>query len=396
MGSGLDIEKLAEERVGVKEAEIKVKPKKPSFNLKKAKKKEPVLKKPRDGRFVSIDIGASFIKIVEGKHKNNQVFVTNASKIESSLEYVQNGALFSIHNIVNLIKNNIKEKNISTKDLVFAMAGSQIISREISVIYNKEISAKEFRMLIVNELEQYLPINLEAYDIQYREIEKFEQNGQPRVKVLVVACPKAIVRDFLKLAEDIGEKKKPFALDITNNAITKVYKNISSINGTKVDKKEIAMFIDLGANTFNVSILNAGVLEFMRTIQGGGTQIDNEIAIKIGMHVKEAEDLKIEKCDLMSKTAEDYNLCTKAVVADWLDELERISNFYSNKNNKRISKIYLYGGTAKLKGLTEAINRRLGIETVKINSVDSVDFGKSVVISNVDQYLNAIGTLIRL
>lgn len=396
MGSGLDIEKVAEERVGAKAVETPVKKKKVSFTFKKPTKKEPRLRKAKDVKFISIDIGGSFIKVVEGKRKKDKLLVTNAAKIESSVDYIKNGDLFSLPNIVNLLKSNFSQRGISAKDLVFVMGGNQLISREVSVVYNKDISEKEFRMLIAHELEQYLPINMDEYDIQYKEIEKYDLNGQPRIKVLVVACPKSIVKTFLKVAEDIGEKKKPYALDISNNAIAKVYSHVTKINGEAVDKKESAMFIDMGSSSFNVSILNKGTLEFMRSIQGGGAEIDRAIALRVGIHVKEAEDLKIEKCDLKEFLEDDVNRCAREVVAEWVDEVERIANFYSNKTKKRITKIYIYGGAAKLNGLEEYMTGRININTVKIKEVNNLEISKSAVINNIDQYLNAIGTLIRL
>lgn len=399
MNNGLDVEKLAEEKLSIKEIDkdIKVKKKKKiSFAKKKPTKKEPKLRKVKDNKFISIDVGTSFIKVVEGRKRKDKIQILNAAKIESSSEYVKNGDLHSLPNIVNLLKTTFAQKNMNTKDLVFVMGGNQIISREISVVYNSEISEKEFRILIANELAQYLPINMEDYDIQYKEIEKFNVDGQPRIKVLVVVCPRSIVKGFLKVADDIGEKKKPYALDITNNAITKIYNHVNTINGTKINKKEAAMFIDMGAASFNISILNEGVLEFMRSIQGSGFEIDRNIALGIGVHVKEAEDLKIEKCNIGEHNESEANNFAREIVAQWTDEIERIINFYGNKRKKRIDKIYIYGGTSKLKGLGEYIKNRVNIEVVKIETVDNIEISKSVAINNIDQYLNAIGTLLRL
>lgn len=66
------------------------------------------------------------------------------------------------------------------------------------------------------------------------------------------------------------------------------------------------------------------------------------------------------------------------------------------KERKRIDKIYIYGGTSKLKGLKEYIKNRLNIEVVKIETVNNIEISKSAVINNLDQYLNAIGALLRL
>ena len=68
------------------------------------------------------------------------------------------------------------------------------------------------------------------------------------------------------------------------------------------------------------------------------------------MSIKSTESLKIKDGDLLSDKEEDaLNATIRNSVDEILEELERILQFYGNKSNSTIEKIYIYGGLSNLK-----------------------------------------------
>ena len=137
----------------------------------------------------------------------------------------------------------------------------------------------------------------------------------------------------------------------------------------------------------------------MRTVEASQDEIDRAIGLRIGRGYDEAEILKMEQCDLMGETLTDeqieINDVTKGFVNRWSDDIARIMQFYGNKEQQRVEKIYIYGGGAKLKGLAEYMQQRLDIETERIANFDGIDLGKNINVANIDQFINTIGTVIR-
>lgn len=366
----------------------------------KKKKKIKKLPKIKDIKIVSIDIGSRYIKILEAKKKKDVISITSALKIEAPNDVVEKGELRNLPSIVNGINNAFAKWHISTKDISFTSIAGSVMSREISIIDSEEITATERRVLVENELRQYLPINLSDYQIQFTEAGKFEANGIKKLKVLVIVYPIKLIKSYLNVISDMGSKMKPCSLDVTNNSLQKFFKHVKTINEKPVDKEKVHLFIDMGRSTFNTSIISDGKLQFMRLIEASQDAIDKGIALRIGRSYEDAEQMKMEMCNLMATDIKDneeaeVNNVIKSYVNTWIDELVRITHFYSNKEEKRVDKIYLYGGGSKLNGLAEYIEDRMNIDTERIVTFDGIEVANNVSVANIDQFINCIGTVIR-
>ena len=67
-----------------------------------------------------------------------------------------------------------------------------------------------------------------------------------------------------------------------------------------------------------------------------------------------------------------------------------------NKNlGKEIDTIYIYGGSSNIKGLCTLMTERLGIKTRRINGLNNIQISSKELNEPIEQYINAIGSLIR-
>ena len=90
------------------------------------------------------------------------------------------------------------------------------------------------------------------------------------------------------------------------------------------------------------------------------------------------------------------NVTIKKAVDEILEELERILQFYSNKSNTSIDKIYIYGGLSNLNNINLYMKNKLAIEVVKVDKIGNIDItSKDLINENFGQCLNAIGAIIR-
>ncbi|MGL4656665.1 MAG: pilus assembly protein PilM [Sarcina sp.] len=367
-------------------------------DVKKKRKIKP-LPKIKDIKLLSIDIGSKYIKIIEAKRKKDVIQISSALKIESPSDIIDNGELRNLPNITNALKMAFMKWHVATKDVSFTSSASTMMSREITIADTDEITVQERQMLVENELRQYLPINLADYQIQFTDAGKVEENGVMKQKVLVVVYPIKLIKSYLGLVSDVGNKYRPCSLDVTNNSLQKFFNHVKTINGQPVDRSKVHLFIDMGRTTFNASIIASGKLQFMRSINASQDEIDRAIGLRVGKSYDEAEILKMEKCNLVGENLTDeqmeINEVTKVFVNQWTEDIARILQFYGNKEQQRVDKIYIYGGGAKLTGLADYMEEKLNVETEKIEDFDGVDFGKNVNVANVDQFINTIGTIIR-
>lgn len=360
--------------------------------IKKVDDSKPA--KPKSIRLVSLDIGSSDIKIVEGQVKGGKLKIYNMKKIKSPEDIIQDGELFNEESILLKLKEEMKTSGVRTKNIALVSSSSTIISREIIVPYVE--NNEELKTLVNYEIEQFLAINLNNYVIQFMRLEEVMVDEVRKQKIFTIIYPKNLIESYRNLAEKL--LLNPYALDISNNSIRKLSSIADIYNVDLINKEESILYLDLGYKSVDLSIVNNNKLEFIRVMPIGGIEIDRFIADLNGISMEEAEEIKKTQVEVGKHRKENQlNDGVVEVIEGWLEDLNRIIQFYTNKSNgKKISHIYLYGGTSKLRGIDEYIALKTGIETTKIITANNIEFSKNVNTTTIEEYVNALGALVRL
>ncbi len=386
---GIDVENSKKESIwnrDIKLQDLKFK------RIKKVDDSKPA--KPKSIRLVSLDIGSSDIKIVEGQVKGGKLKIYNMRKIKSPEDIIQDGELFNEESILLKLKEEMKTSGVRTKNIALVSSSSTIISREIIVPYVE--NNEELKTLVNYEIEQFLAINLNNYVIQFMRLEEVMVDEVRKEKIFTIIYPKNLIESYRNLAEKL--LLNPYALDISNNSIRKLSSIADIYNVDLINKEESILYLDLGYKSVDLSIVNNNKLEFIRVMPIGGIEIDRFIADFNGISMEEAEEIKKTQVEVGKHRKENpLNDGVVEVIEGWLEDLNRIIQFYTNKSNgKKISHIYLYGGTSKLRGIDEYVSLKTGIETTKIITANNIEFSKNVNTTTIEEYVNALGALVRL
>lgn len=386
---GIDVENFKKESIwnrDIKLQDLKFK------RIKKVDDSKPA--KPKSIRLVSLDIGSSDIKIVEGQVKGGKLKIYNMRKIKSPEDIIQDGELFNEESILLKLKEEMKTSRVRTKNIALVSSSSTIISREIIVPYVE--NNEELKTLVNYEIEQFLAINLNNYVIQFMRLEEVIVDEVRKQKIFTIIYPKNLIESYRNLAEKL--LLNPYALDISNNSIRKLSSTADIYNVDLINKEESILYLDLGYKSVDLSIINNNKLEFIRVMPIGGIEIDRFIADLNEISMEEAEEIKKTQVEVGKRRKENQlNDGVVEVIEGWLEDLNRIIQFYTNKSNgKKISHIYLYGGTSKLRGIDEYISLKTGIETTKIITANNIEFSKNVNTTTIEEYVNALGALVRL
>ena len=146
------------------------------------------------------------------------------------------------------------------------------------------------------EIQQYLPINLDDYIVQYTVLDEIVSDTGSKLKLNVISYPKKIANNYYDLLLDLD--LKPYALDVNYNAINKLsnYGEMAKNEGQVIGGT--VAFIDMGATSINVTIFKNGKLDFTRIIKSGGFNIDYALSQSLDMSVKATESQKINKGNL--------------------------------------------------------------------------------------------------
>lgn len=351
-------------------------------------------------KLLSIDIGSQNIKIAYGKHNKDKIYIDKLIMTETPLHCIEDGNITDKMKLVDVIKEMLSISGIKTKDVVFTTKSTDIISREVLV---PDVEKEELDTVVQYEIQQYLPIIMEDYIVQYNVLEHIKDQSPEgivnKLNALTVTYPKRMAEQYLKLAEDLS--LKPEALDVNFNAVSKLFENNFDINGEIFIKEQTTAVIDMGAEKICINIFCDGKMVFNRIISSGGNVIDRNLARSFDISLEEAEKRKKEFCDLLGEKGithmEELNAVIRETTDSWIDELGRVLQFYTNKKvGNKIDRIFIHGGTSRLKGLAGYMKNMLNIQVSNINSMSNVVLSKDVVKESMNYFLNGIGALIRL
>ncbi|EKQ51193.1 MULTISPECIES: pilus assembly protein PilM [unclassified Clostridium] len=357
-----------------------------SKNLKKINKLGTPEKRRR---VVAFDIGSSMIKIVEGMYYKKELVIYKYVSIPTPKDAIMDGEIKKEEELYDKLSQALKQSGIKAKDAICTTNSTLIINREILI---PKVEAEEMDTVVRYEIQQYLPINLEDYILQVTSLGEEKVNGNARLNVRVTAYPEKIARGYYNLLQKLY--LKPYALDVNYNAVNK-FINYTGINSEFEHKsKEAVAFIDIGASFIDVNIYKDGQLDFTRIIKDGGNNIDEILLEQIG-DPSEVTSFKQKNLNLREEL-EPINMQVKYVIDDWMDKIEKIIQFYKNRNmGNEVNKIIIFGGSSKIRGMEEYMTEKLGIKT-KINEITKIAFKSKDDGHPIDDFINVIGSVIRV
>lgn len=347
-------------------------------------------------KLVSLDIGSHSIKVVAGERVKDKLIVNKAFSVPISEGIMADGKILNPLEITRVLKENLALNNIKISDAVCTTNSTSIINRDIVVPKGEE---SEMDAIINFSIQQYLHINMSDYTIQYDILGQVVSDGVEKYKALVITYPNIMSKEYFNLIKECN--LEPYALDVSFNSIKKLYNNTQYLNDNFLDKEETIAFVDMGCDIINVHIYKSGNLEFTRVIKSGGSDLDGSISRKYGINFKEAEERKIKYSYLEgygeSEEVHEFNEFLKEELQQWVVEIQRIVQFYKNKNvGNKIDNMYIFGGSSKIKGIDGFLRDQLSIPVETINTIENIVAQDGKVFEDINIYLNALGALIRL
>ncbi len=363
-----------------------------------------------NSKVLSLDIGSKNTKIVLGTQNRKNVIIEKAITMPTPVGCYHDGNILEITKFESEISDVLQAENIKCKNIIITTKSTLIITRDIEIPVAKK---EDMDSIIKFQMERYLPIKFDDYIMQYKILEEFEDENVKQAKITVVVYPKTMIEGYYNLVKELNGNA--VALDISSNSINKLFIEDIKVNDENYSLEDTVVVIDLGYDFTNVNIISDGNVQLTRIINYGGSHIDIDIAKQLSVSEEEAENKKLEECNLESESLSDMqssmvNDIAKAQVRNWINEIEKLINYYKNKEQgNKIDKVYIYGGSSSLKGIEKFIENAMNLPVSQIQSLSNVNCSKineaNVHSSKIDparideelsKYLNAIGAIIRL
>ncbi len=307
---------------------------------------------------VGIDISASSIKVLELSKTGEQYRVERYAVEPLPLNAVVEHAITEIEQVADAVDRAIKRSGTKCKHAAVAVASSHVISKTIRMPAG--LNEQEMQTQIEMEADHYIPYPLDEVNLDFEVLGIAEDNAE-EVEVLIAACRKEIVDDYLAVIQSHG--LIPAVVDIENYAMESAYTLIAEhMPGAGMERT--VGILDIGATTMNLNVMHNNRSVYTRDHNFGGRQLTEEIQRRYGLSYEEAGLAKKQgglpdnyQTDVLRPFLE--ALCQEVMRA--------LQFFYSSSPFNSVDQVLLAGGCAQIPGVDELVSTRIGINTVVAN-----------------------------
>jgi type IV pilus assembly protein PilM len=314
---------------------------------------------------VGVDIGSSAIKVVElkpGGKGGNEYQLANLGLEPLPPEAIVDGAIMDSGAVIDAIQRLFTAQKIKTTDVATSVSGNAVIVKKISL---PQMTTEELAESIHWEAEQYIPFDIQDVSLDYEVVEGGGSGGN--MDVLLVAVKKDKIGDYTSAISQAG--KNAAIVDVDVFALQNCYE----VN-YGIDAGRVVALLNVGASIMNINITKGATSIFNRDIAVGGNQYTDAIQKDLNLSFDQAEALK-KGVRVEGANPDNLQPILQAVSENIALEIQKTFDFFkATSSEDRIDRIFLSGGTAKVKGLQELLADRFDAGVELLNPFNSVTY----------------------
>lgn len=324
---------------------------------------------------LAIDIGSKYIRLIEGEINKKGIEVRQKSKIKVPTGYIVDGEVLDKDSIVQLLKQEIKDRDYKSKRVHMTFSTTHLVTREL---VTPKIKRKQIREVLTQELSGVIG-SWEEYIIDYKILEDQEASG---MKLKVVLVPRRVVEIYKEMIEAIGCYAEK--LTVHPNVLDQIVKAYEAKQNNSV------IVADIGNSYMNFHLFDDNQRTFSRNLI-----INTEQYAETLLSLGQIEDTgeSFQELDFSPRALEE-NIILFNTLSTYLnnivDQLQNMMQFQLNINSHHpVRRIYLVGGMSYMKGIKEYIESYLDVNVYTGQELD-----KKSGIDGLAEYLNAVGLLL--
>jgi type IV pilus assembly protein PilM len=324
-------------------------------------KKKPAL--------IGIDISPSAIKVLElskdGEHMRVERYAVEPLPQNAVVEH----KITEVEQVSQAVERAVKRSGTRIKHVAVAVPAAHVITKVIKMAAN--LRDQERQTQIEMEADHYIPYPLDEVNLDYSVMGPSE-NSAEEVDVLMAACRKEIVDDYLAVIQTPG--LVPTVVDIETYAMENAFSLMAAHMPGGGMEKTVAM-IDVGATTTSINVIHNNRSVYTRDHVFGGRQLTEEIQRRYGLSYEEA-GLAKKQGGLPDNYQTDV---LRPFMEAMTQEIMRaLQFFYSSSPFNSVDQILLAGGCAQISGIDELVAARIGVPAIVANPFASMSLNSRI------------------
>lgn len=301
---------------------------------------------------VGLDIGSGLVKVAVIDHTKDEPELTKVAIVPLLADAIVDGEIMDPGIVSDAITGCLAKAGVTTKDVVTAVGGRDVIIKKIQIERVKEQQARE---LMRWEAEQHVPFDMESVELDFQILDPLGSGAE--MNVLLVAAKRELIEGKLRVLSDAG--LTPAVVDVDAFALH----NAFEMNYPDAMAGVLAL-VNIGHEMTNINILDGGVPILTRDITVGTRRFREDLQRERGLSPDESASLL---------QGYDRSPHLDAVIEGRGEEIavgiERAAAFLasSSRSAGQLRAVFLCGGGSRIPGLAAALGTRLRLQVEQAN-----------------------------
>jgi type IV pilus assembly protein PilM len=336
------------QEINLSELVRRPKKKKPAGHVAKPKKK----KRSRKQEVVGLKVGAS--QLAASRVVNNgSAKLVQLARVPLEPGVVVGGEVRDVPALAKALDRFFAENKLPRRGIRLGLGTNRIGVRALDIEgiedENQLANAVRFRA------HETLSIPLDQAVLDYHVVsEKVDESGNVSRRVLLAAAYKDPIDHYVEACR--AAKLELAAIDVEAFAL------LRAVAPRQEKEAAASVVLSIGHDRSTLAISDGTVCDFMRVLDWGGAKLEAAIAQELGLTQAEARELKL------SIDLDDYSLdeprraAARAALRRELETLSRelvasLQFYQGEPGSLAISEVLVTGGTSRLPGLAEELER---------------------------------------
>jgi Tfp pilus assembly PilM family ATPase/Tfp pilus assembly protein PilN len=336
-------------------------------------------------KIISIEAGIWWTKVCLVDYRKAVPRVYQAFVFETPEHAIEDGYIRDREKFSAVLMKEIQKHGIKERDVIFTLSSSKVVTREIVLPLVKE---SKIANIIDSQVDDYFPMDVSEYVISYTKMGQFEEDGQKKLKLALVAVPDNLLKNYYSFAEEARLRIESF--DYIGNGAIQLMRNRLAQNSVVVQLEEQATVISIfvnkrmvfqrvtpyGYTTPLAGVMDHAVFGVEDEKEAFNFLLQNELMLEMPKQMKEVEVPLPEgktKQDVLLEACEDV----RESLSYYLRMVSTALEYYRTHQGGEIGgTLYLIGDGARLAGIQKVFDKEFPLTVHQEDYQSFVDFHK--------------------
>lgn len=234
-----------------------------------------------------VEIGNNKTKIVYGTFYNNLIDVKSYIIYSNSDKTFNYEGGLNINEIFPQLMGYFKKMKVRRRNSYITLPNENTVVRTREL---PRVKIKDLSQMVKFEAEQFLPYNIEEFYIDFKVLEEIETDEAPLVNTVIVAVPRDVVDDHVKLLDKTKQRIKvmsPYTDSVNSYA-----------NAVLTSEETNIMIADIGENFINMNVYQGNNYYASINSEVGVKDIVSTFSAKESLETSIAHDVLFGKLSL--------------------------------------------------------------------------------------------------